>query len=121
MQTLDARHIELFLSEGYRDGSWEYQIIGSHDIKKHADGASAGIFDIKHLNDSSTSGNPICFMPTCHFILLPASHFMSLGQTSKILCSANCQQGPNKIDHFCIRAWSGCYKILRLLFSLTLQ
>ncbi|CBI40514.3 probable F-box protein At3g61730 isoform X1 [Vitis vinifera] len=55
MQTLDARHIELFLSEGYRDGSWEYQIIGSHDIKKHADGASAGIFDIKHLNDSSTS------------------------------------------------------------------
>ncbi|KAL6311531.1 hypothetical protein AAG906_005201 [Vitis piasezkii] len=34
MQTLDARHIELFLSEGYRDGSWEYQIIGSHDIKK---------------------------------------------------------------------------------------
>ncbi|XP_019080957.1 probable F-box protein At3g61730 isoform X2 [Vitis vinifera] len=55
MQTLDARHIELFLSEGYRDGSWEYRIIGSHDIKKHADGASAGIFDIKHLNDSSTS------------------------------------------------------------------
>ena len=67
MQTLDARHIELFLSEGYRDGSWEYQIIGSHDIKKHADVASACIFDFKHLNDSSTSGNSICSIPTCHF------------------------------------------------------
>ena len=64
MQTLDARHIELFLSEGYRDGSWEYQIIGSHDIKKHADVAFAGIFDFKHLNDSSTSANSICSIPT---------------------------------------------------------
>ena len=57
MQTLDARHIELFLSEGYQDGSWEYEVLGSHDIKKHADGASGGIFDIKHIRDPSTSGN----------------------------------------------------------------
>ncbi|XP_057496649.1 probable F-box protein At3g61730 [Actinidia eriantha] len=55
MQTLDARHIELFLSEGYQDGSWEYEVLGSHDIKKHADGASGGIFDIKHIRDPSTS------------------------------------------------------------------
>lgn len=57
MQTLDARHIELFLSEGYKDGSWDYQMIGTHDTKKNAEGASGGIVDIKHLKDSSTSGN----------------------------------------------------------------
>ncbi|RDX58416.1 putative F-box protein, partial [Mucuna pruriens] len=55
MQTLDARHIELFLYEGYRSGSWDYQLVGSHDIKKRADGAAGSIFDIKHLEDSSTS------------------------------------------------------------------
>ncbi|KAL2478687.1 putative F-box protein [Forsythia ovata] len=55
MQTLDARHIELFLSEGYKDGSWEYELLGSHDINKQADGASAGILDMKHLKDQSTS------------------------------------------------------------------
>lgn len=56
MQTLDARHIELFLSEGYLDGSWEYELIGSHDIKKHADGASGAIFDVNYLKATSTSG-----------------------------------------------------------------
>ncbi|KAI8023165.1 putative F-box protein [Camellia lanceoleosa] len=55
MQTLDARHIELFLSKGYQDESWDYNLLGSHEIKKHADGASGGIFDIKHIRDLSTS------------------------------------------------------------------
>ncbi|CAL5400881.1 unnamed protein product [Camellia sinensis] len=55
MQTLDARHIELFLSKGYQDESWDYKLLGSHEIKKHADGASGGIFDIKHIRDLSTS------------------------------------------------------------------
>ncbi|MCD7472896.1 hypothetical protein HAX54_014313 [Datura stramonium] len=55
MQVLDARHIELFLSEGYQDGSWDYELLGSHNEKKQADGASAGIFDVKHLKDCSTS------------------------------------------------------------------
>ncbi|KAK4738919.1 hypothetical protein R3W88_002616 [Solanum pinnatisectum] len=55
MQVLDARHIELFLSEGYQDGSWDYELLGSHNEKKQANGASAGIFDIKHLKDRSTS------------------------------------------------------------------
>ncbi|KAH7861126.1 hypothetical protein Vadar_021914 [Vaccinium darrowii] len=55
MQILDARHIELFLSKGYLDGSWEYSVLGSYDIKKNADGASGGIFDVKHIRDPSTS------------------------------------------------------------------
>lgn len=57
MQIVEARHIELFLSEGYQDGSWDYEQIGHHDIIKHAEGASGGIFDIKHLKDTTTSGN----------------------------------------------------------------
>lgn len=55
MQTLDARHIELFLCEGYQKGRWDYQLVGSHDIKKRADGAAGSIFDIKHIEDASTS------------------------------------------------------------------
>ncbi|KAL6569624.1 hypothetical protein OROMI_014138 [Orobanche minor] len=55
MQTLDARHIELFLNEGYHDGSWDYDLLGTHDTGKQADGASGGIFDIKHLKDQSTT------------------------------------------------------------------
>ncbi|XP_019052146.1 PREDICTED: probable F-box protein At3g61730 isoform X1 [Nelumbo nucifera] len=54
MQTLDARHIELFLSEGYKNGSWEYESVETHEIKKHTDMATGAIFDIKHLNDAST-------------------------------------------------------------------
>ncbi|XP_059312475.1 probable F-box protein At3g61730 [Lycium ferocissimum] len=55
MQVLDARHIELFLNEGYQDGSWDYELLGSQNENKKADGASAGIFDVKHLKDCSTS------------------------------------------------------------------
>ncbi|VFQ75686.1 unnamed protein product [Cuscuta campestris] len=54
MQTLDARHIELFLSEGYQDGSWDYELLGSHEVKKRAEGTTAAIFDIKHLQDCTT-------------------------------------------------------------------
>ncbi|XP_051145431.1 probable F-box protein At3g61730 [Andrographis paniculata] len=55
MQTLDARHIELFLNEGYLNGSWDYHTLGSHDVNKQTDGASGGIFDFEHLHDPSTS------------------------------------------------------------------
>lgn len=57
MQTLDARHIELFLSEGYKDGSWDYNLIGSHKLQKDAGAACGAIFDLKHLKESSSSGN----------------------------------------------------------------
>ncbi|VVB06534.1 unnamed protein product [Arabis nemorensis] len=56
MQTLDARHIELFLNEGYQDGSWEYNLIGSHKIQKDVLAACGAIFDLKHLKASSSTG-----------------------------------------------------------------
>ncbi|GAB2231142.1 hypothetical protein Droror1_Dr00027430 [Drosera rotundifolia] len=55
MQTLDARHIELFLSEGFQDGSWEYSLLGSHESRKTAEGAIGTIIDLEHLRDSSTA------------------------------------------------------------------
>ncbi|XP_048421210.1 probable F-box protein At3g61730 isoform X2 [Pyrus x bretschneideri] len=57
MQTVDARHIELFLSEGYKNGSRDCELIGRHDVNEHANGACGAIFDMKHLKDSSTSGH----------------------------------------------------------------
>lgn len=64
MQTLDARHIELFLCEGYQSGSWDYDLVGCHDLKKRADGATGSIIDVKHLESSSTSGKLLYFKPT---------------------------------------------------------
>ncbi|KAJ8748473.1 hypothetical protein K2173_003369 [Erythroxylum novogranatense] len=56
MQTLEARHIELFQCEGYRNGSWEYELIGSCKTEKHVDAASGGIIDLKRLQDRATTG-----------------------------------------------------------------
>ncbi|CAH2063188.1 unnamed protein product [Thlaspi arvense] len=56
MQTLDARHFELFLNEEYKNGSWEYNLIGSHKLQKDAIAACGAIFDLKHLKASSSSG-----------------------------------------------------------------
>ncbi|GKU87940.1 hypothetical protein SLEP1_g2266 [Rubroshorea leprosula] len=42
--------------EGYHDGSWEYELIGSQEIKKHAEGASGAIADIKYLRSKITAG-----------------------------------------------------------------
>ncbi|XP_074270521.1 putative F-box protein At3g61730 [Silene latifolia] len=55
MQMLDTRHFELFLNEGYQNGSWDYINLGSHETKKHANEATGAIFDLKHLHDASTT------------------------------------------------------------------
>ncbi|XP_010915649.2 probable F-box protein At3g61730 [Elaeis guineensis] len=56
MQVLDARHVALFLEEGYRNGSWEYEDIGIHRIEKPSDTATGGIFEIKYLTSPCTAG-----------------------------------------------------------------
>ncbi|XP_058103594.1 probable F-box protein At3g61730 [Magnolia sinica] len=55
MQTLDARHLELFLHEEYKNGTWDYQEIGSRRIDKKCGGAAGGIFDVKYLKTPCTS------------------------------------------------------------------
>ncbi|XP_026399791.1 probable F-box protein At5g36000 [Papaver somniferum] len=55
MQTLDVKHIELFLLEGYKSGSWDYKEIGSYQIRTHSDGATGAIFHIMHLEDRATA------------------------------------------------------------------
>ena len=61
MQTLDTRHIELFLNEEYKDGSWDYNLIGSHKLQKDTSAACGAIFDLKHVKASASSGK---FMPS---------------------------------------------------------
>ncbi|RZC52691.1 hypothetical protein C5167_021120 [Papaver somniferum] len=56
MQTLDARQIELFLTEGYKCGSWDYKEIRSYQIRTHSDVATGAILDIVHLKDRATAG-----------------------------------------------------------------
>lgn len=56
MLVLDARHIELFSSEGYVNGIWQYDVLGRHPTNEDAFPA-AGIFDHQHFGDDSTSGN----------------------------------------------------------------
>ncbi|WOK97192.1 putative F-box protein [Canna indica] len=56
MQVLDTRHAELFLEEGFKDGSWVYEDIGSHRIEEPSAAAAAAIFDVKHLAGPCTAG-----------------------------------------------------------------
>ena len=82
MQILDARHIELFLCDGYLEGNWDYELLGSHENKKHAAAATGGIFDVKHLNDQSTAGNRDLFLSVtyqrCVFISIKFFYMLIL-------------------------------------------
>lgn len=82
MQTLDTRHIELFPCEGFQNGNWDYQLVGSHDIKKRADGAAGAIFDMKHLEDSSTSGKSWYFQST--YLVTQANVFLRINHWSSV-------------------------------------
>lgn len=80
MQVLDARHIELFLTEEYQKGSWEYKLVGSHDVRKSVDSASGGIFDIKYLKSSSTAGK-CCPFPTRSKVKLGTKETVQISHT----------------------------------------
>jgi hypothetical protein len=54
MQVLDARHMELFLEEGYLTKTWQYEEIGSNRIPTPSKAAVGGIFDLACLSSSST-------------------------------------------------------------------
>lgn len=56
MQILDARHCELFLEEGYKNGTWEYSNIGCRKIEKHCAAATGVIIDPKYLDAPVTVG-----------------------------------------------------------------
>lgn len=53
---LDARHIELFLCEGFKNGSWKYEVIGNHKIEKNTQAACGAIFDLQHIKDTQSAG-----------------------------------------------------------------
>lgn len=55
MQVLDARHMELFLEEGYLTETWQYEDIGINRIPTPSEAAIGGIFDISHLSSPRTA------------------------------------------------------------------
>ncbi|XP_074301584.1 putative F-box protein At3g61730 [Silene latifolia] len=55
MLVLDTRHFELFLSQGYQNGSWNFGQVGSHEIEGVVDVASGAIIDSEHLKDAATA------------------------------------------------------------------
>uniref|UniRef100_A0A6N2NF94 Uncharacterized protein n=1 Tax=Salix viminalis TaxID=40686 RepID=A0A6N2NF94_SALVM len=55
-QTLEARHIKLFLCEGFWNGSRNYELIGSYTINKLVGAASGGIFDLIHIKNHAKAG-----------------------------------------------------------------
>ncbi|CAI5477943.1 unnamed protein product [Closterium sp. Yama58-4] len=45
MQTLDARHYELFLHDEWKCGEWKYEQLASHEAPFHCPQAAGGLFD----------------------------------------------------------------------------
>ncbi|CAI0553766.1 unnamed protein product, partial [Linum tenue] len=97
MQTFDARHIELFLSEEYQNCIWVYEHIGSHVVKgEAAKAASAAMLDLKHISDRPTAdvfnlklwaGRPDDFQPkamlTLHAVAVSTNLQANQGLLSK--------------------------------------
>ena len=50
VQVLDARHCELYLENKFRDGTWEYEDLGSHLSNGQLDTAAAAIFNRHYFN-----------------------------------------------------------------------
>ncbi|KAM0821313.1 hypothetical protein ACQ4PT_072330 [Festuca glaucescens] len=50
MQVLDARHCELYLEKKFKDGTWEYEDLGSHFSDGPLDTAGAAIFNRDHIH-----------------------------------------------------------------------
>ncbi|KVH89023.1 hypothetical protein Ccrd_008989 [Cynara cardunculus var. scolymus] len=101
MQVLDARHLELFLTEGYQKGSWEYKLIGSHDIRKHVDSAS-GLFNLKSWVGKPNDWQPKA-MVTYHAVAINTNlqeneglhikyHVMTSGDTDEVVSIRVSQQ-----------------------------
>ena len=57
MQVLDARHCELYLEKKFRDGTWEYEDLGSYFSNGPLDTAGAAIFNRNHINTPHTGGS----------------------------------------------------------------
>ncbi|KAJ3701145.1 hypothetical protein LUZ61_004850 [Rhynchospora tenuis] len=55
VHVLDARHLELFLEEGYKNGRWQYEEIGYDCIPFHQDAAIGAIFDLTRMWSPTTS------------------------------------------------------------------
>ncbi|KAL5221761.1 hypothetical protein ABZP36_026474 [Zizania latifolia] len=55
LQVLDARHCELFLEEGFWNGTWEYEDLGDHYNDEETATAACAIFNASHRAQESAS------------------------------------------------------------------
>ncbi|KMZ59770.1 reduced male fertility, Probable F-box protein [Zostera marina] len=55
MQTLDARHSELFLHDEFKSGKWDFEDIGVHRVDSHCNAAAGALFEVEHLKSTSTA------------------------------------------------------------------
>ncbi|KAK1275172.1 putative F-box protein [Acorus gramineus] len=94
MQTLDARHIELFMEEGYKDGTWEFEDIGTHHIDKHINGATGVIFDLKHIH----SPNADAILDTKKWVGQP-NDWQPRARVSRHAVAVNTNLQPNEGLH----------------------
>ncbi|KAJ3701143.1 hypothetical protein LUZ61_004848 [Rhynchospora tenuis] len=54
VHVLDARHFELFLEEGFKNGTWQYEDIAFGIIPYHCDEARGGIFNVARMWSPNT-------------------------------------------------------------------
>lgn len=56
MQTLDARHYELFLYDKWIASEWNYEEVSSHEIPFHCHRASGAILDATCVGGKEVAG-----------------------------------------------------------------
>ncbi|KAJ3701144.1 hypothetical protein LUZ61_004849 [Rhynchospora tenuis] len=54
VHVLDVRHFELFMEEGYKNGTWQYEDIAITIIPYPSAVATSGIFDLTHIRSPNT-------------------------------------------------------------------
>ncbi|KAG8045706.1 hypothetical protein GUJ93_ZPchr0008g13215 [Zizania palustris] len=69
LQVLDARHCELFLEEGFWNGTWEYEDLGDHYNDEETATAACAIFNASHPAQESAS----CSFPD-HLVMAVLGH-----------------------------------------------
>ena len=60
MQMLDIRHYELFLYDGWNNGTWKYEEVASHEIPFHCGQASGMVLCSDSLQSTEVQGEPQC-------------------------------------------------------------
>lgn len=70
MQTLDARHSELFLHDEFKSGKWDFEDIGVHRVDSHCNAAAGALFEVEHLKSTSTASKSYSLTRILHHLFV---------------------------------------------------